>query len=79
MDSEKSDGRDESEEELAADFEKLTAILKRHVKSMSLHFDSVQVVCTFRTSRDSTGSVSEGAGNFYARSGSVREWLEKFE
>ena len=51
-------------------------ILERHAAQLSEHFESVRIIAT--TQRDGTTSLfSSGAGNFYAQTGSVREWLAR--
>ncbi len=58
--------------------ERDTAILKSHVSRLMEHFDSVQVFCTrFDSENDQTISINRGDGNWFARSGQVREWLIK--
>jgi hypothetical protein len=49
-------------------------IIERHVAAMMEHFDSCQVICT-RTVNRSTELVQAGGGNWYARTGAVREWM----
>lgn len=42
---------------------------------LSEHFDSVQIICTRRDKSGGTPLTHAGKGNWYAREGSVREWL----
>lgn len=49
-------------------------MLRRHASMLSEHFDSVRIFVT-RQMHDGTVSVTEGAGNFQAQQGQVREWL----
>lgn len=51
-------------------------ILKKAVDSIGEHFDSVQIVITYHEgAEDRTHIQALGAGNLFARIGSVREWL----
>lgn len=49
-------------------------ILDAHAAGLMEHFDSVQIIATKRLG-GSTVNAASGGGNFYARYGSVREWL----
>ena len=51
-------------------------ILYRHTAQLSEHFESVRIIAT--TQRDGvTHMFSEGAGNFYAQTGSARAWIAR--
>jgi hypothetical protein len=41
------------------------------------HCDSVQIFVTKLFDDGNTGSYTSGKGNWYARKGQVREWVEK--
>ncbi len=66
---------DESDDEIK---DRDTATLKKHVAMLEEHFDSVQIICT---RREEAGTIRAdwGSGNWYARYGSVREWVLKEE
>lgn len=62
------------DEELDADVRKLD----NHIAALMEHFDTVQILCTRYDSKDkSTTQVSRGAGNWYARTGQMQEFLLK--
>lgn len=64
------------DEDRAAD-EALLELLKKHVKELMHHFDSVQIVCTQHwPDREATLKLNHGAGNVFARIGSVEQWLD---
>jgi hypothetical protein len=50
-------------------------LLEGHCAQLAEHFDSVQIVATWRDSGQ-TRIVAHGHGNAYAREGSTREWLK---
>lgn len=54
-------------------------ILKAHAVAMSEHFDSVQIIATKLMPDGSTRMRPYGEGNWYARYGSVRDWLKREE
>lgn len=56
------------------------AVLDRHVAQLREHFDAVQIVAV-KHINDSEGTISysNGAGNWYARTGLMREWLLKID
>lgn len=66
---------DEEYAELAV---RLETILKQHALQLVEHFDSVQIVCTKRH-QSGTLIVPRGEGNWYARYGSVRDWVLRQE
>jgi hypothetical protein len=51
--------------------------VKKHVAQLGEHFDSVQVFCTKDEGEAGTASVDLGSGNWFARYGQVREWIEQ--
>ena len=58
------------------DFERV----KKAATDLAEHFDSVQIIVTrhgTEESNENTTVVSSGKGNWFARYGSVREWLTK--
>lgn len=53
-------------------------ILASHAAQLAEHFESVQIIVTKNTEEgDGTVLAHQGAGNWFARYGSVREWLIK--
>jgi hypothetical protein len=52
-------------------------IIDLAVARLAEHFDTVQVFVTRHDSRTGTINVQRGSGNWFARSGQVREWLIK--
>lgn len=54
------------------------AILTRHLIQLREHFDSIEIIAT-RHLNDDDGTVlcHRGAGNWYARSAAIREWVLK--
>lgn len=58
---------------------KLQGLIDGAVAGLSEHFDSVQVVCTRSETDGSWSMYMKGAGNYFARVGSVREWLLRDE
>jgi hypothetical protein len=70
---------DESESPMEAD--KDSEILKRVVQSLSGKFDTVQIIATRHdlSEADGTSLAYSGSGNWYARIGSVREFLIRWE
>lgn len=55
------------------------AILRNHVAMLAEHFDTVQIVATKSVQDNGTRRHTEGAGNWYARYGSVKEWITREE
>ena len=55
--------------------------LKKSLRELCEHFDSVQILCTRYTGGDDGGTVnlSMGAGNWFARYGQMKEWLIREE
>ncbi len=52
-------------------------LAKAHCGQLCEHFDTVQIICTrFESDKDGTIMASVGIGNYYARRGSVIEWLD---
>jgi hypothetical protein len=54
------------------------AMLKSHAVQLAEHFDSVQIICTRGDGdrQDCTIGADYGQGNWYARVGSVQDWLK---
>jgi hypothetical protein len=62
---------------MTEEMQAIKAIVDRAVSQIREHVDSVQIIIT-RQPEDGTGNTQlyeNGAGNFYARQASVREWL----
>jgi hypothetical protein len=53
--------------------------VKKHASQLGEHFDSVQIFCTKHDGAEGTASVNCGEGNWFARYGQIREWVEKNE
>lgn len=53
--------------------------VRKACETLSEHYDSVQLFCTRHESgeHDGTINLNWGAGNYFTRSGQVREWLVK--
>lgn len=49
-------------------------IIEKHIAQLMEHFESVQIIAT-KIEGDETIAASKGDGNWYARVGSVRDWL----
>lgn len=50
---------------------------RAHCGQLLEQFDTVQIICTRHEGRkDGTAIASIGAGNYFARRGSVIEWLD---
>jgi len=49
-------------------------LVKRKVAELAEHVDAVQVFVS-KDNRDSTSTMECGSGNWYARKGHVRSWL----
>ena len=55
-----------------------TGPLQEAVEKLGEHFDSVVIICTRHEATEGGTSIEvAGAGNVYARIGSVRDWLLK--
>ena len=54
--------------------ERDAAIISKAVSELSPHFDSIHIFATRHEGSD-TLTISKGHGNWYARSGQIREWL----
>jgi hypothetical protein len=53
-------------------------LLRKHVAQLSEHFESVHVfVSVHDGDHKGTFALDYGSGNFYARYGQVKEWIEK--
>lgn len=75
MSKEDDESLDDAGAALAAELEE---ILKRHALQLVEHFDSVQIIATKRH-QAGTLIVPRGEGNWYARYGSVRDWVLRQE
>ncbi len=53
------------------------AILKKHVAELAEHYDAVQIVATWLASDNLTRSHKCGSGNWYARTGLCREFINE--
>lgn len=62
-----------SEAELEMDKE----IVEKAAIELAKHFDSVQIFCTRQPSSAYSSCVNLGKGNFYARYGQVRLWVDE--
>ena len=52
--------------------------IKKAVKELSEHFDTVQILCTNHPSdEEGTTKYSWSHGNFYARLGHMLSWIEQ--
>jgi hypothetical protein len=68
----------ESQEQMEANAawdEMAATALSKHCQLLMEHFDSVQIVVT-KDERSQTRLAAFGAGNMFARMGSVRDWLD---
>ena len=56
-------------------------LLKSHATRLAEHFESVQIFCTRHMPSEVDGTITAawGEGNWFARYGSVREWVVKEE
>lgn len=55
-------------------------ILRSHALQLHEHFESVQIIVTRHdVEEDGTVLAHHGEGNWFARYGSVKEWLLKLE
>lgn len=71
-----SDADDEAMEDRQRDLD----IIKSHAAQLAEHFDSVQIFCTRHAAEhDGTINAQWGEGNWFARYGSVRDWVVKKE
>lgn len=57
------------------------AVVRQHVATLAEHFDTVQIFCTRHDQAGEGGTVNVnwGAGNFFARYGHVRMWVDAEE
>jgi len=49
-------------------------VLERAINALGEQFSTVQVIATYETDGDTT-MFHHGTGNYYARYGSVKEWV----
>jgi hypothetical protein len=54
-------------------------MVRKHLSTLSEHFDTVQVFVQRTASEGGTMTLHLGTGNWYARYGQVREWIIKRE
>ncbi len=67
-----------TDEQLEKENEVLLGIMNEKVKELSKYFDSVQIFCTKHESdKIGTSHLTEYSGNFFARYGQIKLWLEK--
>jgi hypothetical protein len=54
-------------------------MLAKHVEQLGEHFDTVQIFCSRHDAgqEDGTVALNDGAGNWFARYGQIREWINK--
>lgn len=53
----------------------LVQLIQRHSAELMEHFDSVHIFVTIhRGESETTAAYDYGMGNWYARSGQIREW-----
>jgi phosphoserine phosphatase len=58
----------------------MAEVVGRMVKRLRQHCDAVQVLAVkYDADEDQTYTVSDGAGNWQARYGAMREWLVRTE
>lgn len=53
--------------------------LRKHAGQLSEHYDTAQIVVTKLNPDGSTRRIAQGIGNWYARYGSVIEWIKTEE
>lgn len=57
--------------------EQTKKLVDKFASEMAEHFDSVQVFVTLHEGgEENTSSYETGRGNFYARLGQIKEWVE---
>ena len=56
-------------------------LVKQHVEQLGEHFDSVQIFVTRHEAGelDGTININTGAGNWFARYGHIRNWINTEE
>lgn len=57
--------------------EERTKIVERHVAELSEIYDAVQILGTWLNENGETCGQKRGSGNWYARQGMAREFLEQ--
>jgi hypothetical protein len=57
--------------------ETLAPRIQEILEELSEHFDSIQILGSFMEENGDTGKLSMGKGNWYARQGICREFLEQ--
>ena len=63
-----------SDDDLA---EHLQELVSRHAAMLAEHFSSVQIICTNLECDGRTRTFSYGHGDYYARKGAAKDWLDK--
>ncbi len=59
--------------------EEAQAIIDDALVKLGEHFDCVQVLVTWPTEERATAALFRGVGNWYARTGMAREFIERDE
>ncbi len=55
-------------------------VIERYIRNLHEHFDSVQIFVTrYNQDEKTTSSLASGSGNFCARKGQIREWIERMD
>lgn len=53
------------------------ALLDKHCSQIGEHFETVQIFVTSFDPNEGTKNASWGSGNWFARYGQIKSWLEK--
>lgn len=53
--------------------------VRKHTSQLSEFYDTAQIIVTKLKSNGSTRRIAQGSGNWYARYGSVKEWITEVE
>jgi len=51
-------------------------ILEKSVAQLMEHFDSIQILASFKGENGNTCSISRGSGNYYSRLGLAHEFIQ---
>lgn len=54
-------------------------LLRKHTSQLSEYYDTTQIIVTKLKSDGGTKRIAQGSGNWYARYGSVKEWVNNEE
>lgn len=57
--------------------DEIRALLDKHNNILSEHFDCVQIMVSWLNPNNETESMTRGSGNWYARQGLAREFINK--